>query len=375
MRVLLVSDAYYPYPSGVTEYVYNVAKYLKGIGHEVEILTLHYDGEEYEDNVYRVGYCKFFSLNGTNVTLPWGANISGEVKEFLEHKKYDVIHLNGPFFPNLSHFALQYANAPIVASFLSVTSRFTHIFSPFYKMLFSKINKKIDIKIGISSVAIDFIKPFFPGDYRFIPVGIDRKRFNPKAGFYKPMKKGEGSIKILFMGRLDKRKGLDILLKALSKLNNKIDYHLFVGGSSANRKYYEEMADRLNVKATFLGFIPAEDMGKVYSSADIYCSPAKGGETYGIVLVEAMSSGVPVIASDIPGYATVVKNGYNGVLAEANVESFASAIERLANNKEERIRLKMNGLKHAEKIDWNNVILEIEKAYKDAIKIHGGKLC
>lgn len=371
MKILLVSDAYYPYPSGVTEYVYNVAKYLRERGHKVDILTLHYDNEKQENDVYRVGYCKFFSLNGTNVTLPWGLSISAEIKKFLKEKKYDVIHLNGPFWPNISHFALKHGKGPIVASFLSVTSNFTHMFSPLYKALFHSINKKIDIKIGISSVAIDFIKPFFPGDYRFIPVGIDRTRFNPNAGFYEPMKTDNDTIKILFMGRLDKRKGLDILIRALSKLNGRINYQLFVGGNSKNRQKYEEMARKLNVKTKFLGFIPNEYMGKVYSSADIYVSPAKGGETYGIVLVEAMSSGVAVIASNIKGYATVIKNGYNGILSDVNPSAFANAIEQLAINKEERARLRENGLKHAESIDWKKIICEIEKAYIDAIAMQG----
>ena len=309
MKILLVSDAYYPYPSGVTEYVYSLAKYLRERKHRVDILTLHYDGEKEEEGVYRVGYCKFFGLNGTYVTLPWGINISREIREFLDKNNYDVIHLNGPFWPNISHFALQYAKAPVVASFLSVTSSITHIFAPAYKTLFSRVNKKIDVRLGISSVAIDFIKPFFPGDFRFIPVGVDRTRFKPHDDVYERMKSDDDLVKILFLGRLDKRKGLDILLGALSKLKGKVKFQLYVGGTGKNREMYEDMAKRLGVDAIFLGFIPNEDMGKVYSSADIYCSPAKGGETYGIVLVEAMSSGTPVIASDIPGYATVVKNG------------------------------------------------------------------
>ncbi|NIA23784.1 MAG: glycosyltransferase [Proteobacteria bacterium] len=371
MKILLVSDAYYPYPSGVTEYVYNVAKYLRERKHKVDILTLHYDDEKKERDVYRIGYCKFFNLNGTNVTLPWGLSISNEIKNFLREHKYNVIHLNGPFWPNISHFALKHAKAPIVSSFLSVTSGFTHIFSPLYRILFHNINRKIDVKIGISPVAINFIKPFFPGDYRFIPVGIDRTRFNPDAGFYEPMRTEKDTIKVLFMGRLDKRKGLDILIKALSRLNGMVNYKLFVGGNSKNRREYEEMAKKLNVKTKFLGFIPNEDMGKVYSSADIYVSPAKGGETYGIVLVEAMSSGVPVIASNIKGYATVVKDGYNGILTDVNPTAFANTIERLANSKDERMRLRENGLKYAENIDWKKVIILIEKAYTDAIDMHG----
>ncbi|RKX72604.1 hypothetical protein DRP43_00260 [candidate division TA06 bacterium] len=107
----------------------------------------------------------------------------------------------------------------------------------------------------------------------------------------------------------------------------------------------------------------------MFASADIYCSPAKRGETYGIVLIEAMASGTPIIASNISGYSTVIKNNYNGILSKPNPESFKEAIEKLATDKALQYRLKMNGISYSKLIDWKRIIKKIEKEYENAIII------
>jgi phosphatidylinositol alpha-mannosyltransferase len=369
MKVLLVSDAYYPYPSGVTEYVSNIAKYLKSSGHNVDILTLHYDNEVSEDGIIRVAYCKLFDLNGTRVTLPWSMHISSEVKRVMDKGEYDIVHLCGPFFPNISHFALKYSRFPNVATFLSVSSSIFKPVSYMYNIPFSHYNSKIDVRIGISRVAIDFIKPFFPGEYKLIPIGVDTERFNPDLNTYKPMKRKDKKLKILFLGRLDERKGLDILLKALSRLDKDIDYFLYIAGTSMKSKKYEIMAKEYKIPVKFLGFVSNKDIGKIFASADIYCSPAKRGETYGIVLIEAMASGTPIIASNISGYSTVIKNNYNGILSKPNPESFKEAIEKLAADKALQYRLKVNGISYSKLIDWKKIIKKIEKEYENAIII------
>ncbi|MCK4544670.1 glycosyltransferase family 4 protein [candidate division WOR-3 bacterium] len=375
MKVLIVTDAYYPYPSGVTEYSANIAKALRETGIKTDVLTLHYDDEKDEYNLIRVGYCKLFNLNKQRVTLPWSLKISEEVKRVINEGHYDIIHLNGPFCPNISYLALKYSNTANIATFHSAPLSIPRFTSLLHRMLFRSLIKKLDVRIGVSQVAVNFIKPYFPGEYSVIPCGVDTTIFNNNVSNFKDMNNYGDALKILFVGRLDKKKGLDILIKALSRLDGDIHYHLYIAGDSISRNKYQTMAIELNVPTTFLGYLyKGHGLENAYANADIYCAPTRGRETFGIVLIESMACGTPVIASDVDGYNLVIEDGENGILVESNPESFKKGIEKLARDKKLCNRLKRNGLEFARKHNWKNITKDLIMHYEKAIDISKKRL-
>ncbi len=364
MRVCIASDPYYPYPSGVTEYTYNLAKSLREKGHSVTILTLHYPDEEREEGVVRVGRVVFVPMNGTLTTVP--VLNPFVVKSFFERNKFDIVHLNGPFFPNISHWALKYSHSPCVATFH--TTGFQKVtFGARYFIKVFPFYKKLKALMGGSQVSVDFIKPYIPGDYVIVPCGVDMGRFTPTGKKHPEITKVKGK-KILFLGRHDTRKGLGQLLHAFKLLRKEMDVHLIVAGTGPEKSTCENFVKehKLTEHVHFFGFIPKEDIPSVYRSCDIYCSPALGGETFGIVLIEAMSSGIPVVASNIDGYRQVIKDGINGLLCNPySPEDIKDKISSLLSDNTLRIRLITEGLHTVSQYEWKRVSQRIYEIYED----------
>jgi phosphatidylinositol alpha-mannosyltransferase len=366
MNVCIVSDAYYPYPSGVSEHAHNLAEALRSKGHQATILTLHYPKEESEEDVKRIGRVLFIPMNGTIATVPF-LNPS-VVRAFFMNHAFDVVHLHGPFFPGLSHWALKYSPAPCIATFHTTGFSQVTIGSGLYQKLFP-FYKRLKARIGVSPVAVDFIKPYIPGAYEIVPNGVDTARFSPRVEEHKYVKTINGQ-KILFLGRLDTRKGLAQLLPAFKLLHKELDVHLFVAGSGPERGKYEKFVDdnNLNEHVHFLGFVPNEELASIYRSCDVYCSPALGGETFGIVLIEAMASGTPVAASRIAGYQQVISDGQNGLLFDPrSPDDIKEKLSLILTNDQRRKKLIREGLKSAKEYDWSNVADRILEIYRRAV--------
>jgi phosphatidylinositol alpha-mannosyltransferase len=371
MRICIVSDSYYPYPSGVSEHAHNLAETLRNKGHEVAILTLHYPKERIEEGVQRVGRVLFIPMNGTIATVPF-LNPS-VVRAFFMNSCFDVVHLHGPFFPGLSHWALKYSPAPCVATFHTTGFSQVTIGAGLYQRLFP-FYKWLKARIGVSPVAVEFIKPYIPGTYEIVPNGVDTSRFSPDVKEHGYVKKISGK-KILFLGRLDTRKGLAQLLPAFALLVKEMDVHLIVAGSGPERSRYEHFVDEHNLKGRvhFLGFIPNEDLASIYRSCDAYCSPALGGETFGIVLIEAMASGTPVAASRIAGYQQVINDGENGLLFDPrSPDDIKAKFSMMLADEELRRKLIDEGLRSAKSYDWSNVADRILEIYERAIEKSAG---
>ncbi|TES93090.1 MAG: glycosyltransferase family 1 protein, partial [Candidatus Cloacimonadota bacterium] len=357
----------YPYPSGVTEHVSNLAKTLREKGHTVTVITLHYPGEEIEEGVVRMGRVVFVPMNGTLTTLPLLNPLT--VKSFFDKNRFDIVHLNGPFFPNISHWALKYTHYPCIASFHSTGFRNLTFGARYYKRLFPFYNK-LKAYIGGSQVSADFIKPYLPGKYQIVPYGVDIERFTPSGKKHPEITKLKGK-KVLFLGRLDARKGLRQLLPTFNLIRKEMDAHLIVAGAGPEKPKYEHFVKKnsLTDYVHFLGFIPNEELASVYRSCDIYCSPALGGETFGIVLIEAMASGVPVVASNIDGYKEVIKDGYNGLLFNPHsTEDIKEKILTVLLNDSIRGNLVKEGLRAVKQYDWNCVTERILEIYLKVVR-------
>ena len=362
----MVTDAYYPYPCGLSEFVSHLSEKLRSFGHDVDIVATSFGSrEDAKYDVMRVGKVVFIPLNKSYATTPFGFDIPAKMKWIVREGAYDIIHLNGPVFPDLSFFALKYSNTKNVATFLTSSEEAKGYGSGIFKMIFGRINAKLDIRVAISENSKMINQMYIPGYYHIIPVGVDIERFNPNGEKLKEMMKNS----VLFVGRLDQRKGLHRLIKAFVHVKERIgDANLFVVGGGPLLKRYLKMVKEYAIDKSvhFLGVASNEMMPIYFRSPTVYTSPAEGRESFGIVLIEAMASGTAVIASDIAGYDKVIDHGQNGLLVDTDdPHEYARAIIEVMENKRLRRKLIDGGLRDVRtKYSWDIVARRYERLYE-----------
>jgi phosphatidylinositol alpha-mannosyltransferase len=266
----------------------------------------------------------------------------------------------------LPYLALKYSSAKNVITFHSAHegSLGYVLWEPVLEQYF----RKIDGMIAVSEVARDSVSKYFPGDYRIIPNGIDTHRFNPDV---KPMEELEKfSPKILFVGRFEPRKGLKYLLQAFPMVIKKFPAAklIVVGRGFLERYYRRYVEEHIKEHVIFCGHVSAEDLPRYYASCDIYCSPATGAESFGIVLLEAMATSKPIVASDIPGYKKVMTDGEEGLFFRVrNPESLAEKINILLSDKEKMHTMGKKGRETALVYDWRRVTKQVERFYEELL--------
>jgi phosphatidyl-myo-inositol alpha-mannosyltransferase len=228
--------------------------------------------------------------------------------------------------------------------------------------------KRLHACIAVSVPARDFISRYFPGDYRIVPNGIDTSRFHPDHPGVADLRTS-GMKTLLFVGRMEQRKGFGILLEAYAQLRRRrSDLRLVAVGDGPQRERYERQVDSFGIPdVLFSGRISNEMLPRYYTSADVFCSPATGGESFGIVLLEAMASGVPVLASAIPGFTAVIDGGKDGLLVPPNQPRvLAQAIDTLLQDEALCRAMSANGLRTAQQYDWHRVADSILDVYDEA---------
>lgn len=373
MKILLSSDSYYPHPGGVSEYMHFLGKYLEDLDNEVVILAPHYS-EPYHDDLKtrRIGKCFFFNGNKATITFTFHHKLPILVRNFVRNERFDIIHTNGPIGWNLPYWALHYSRAVNVATFHTA---FTGVnLYKFAKVFFKRMyHKKLHGVIYPSKTASLTTFPHFPIPYRIIPNGVDTERFHPEV---KPLEKFPADRpKILFLGRLDPRKGLDKLLKAYPLIKKRIeDALLIVVGAGPLMEQYKEMVPRrLRESVYFEGRVTGEMVPRYYATCDIYVSPATGGEVFGIVLTEAMATAKPVAASNIAGYNEVIEDGMNGLLFDQNNPyDIADKVIRILEDSRLRNRLSTNARNFAVKLSWRNIAARVMAYYESLLQRQRG---
>jgi phosphatidylinositol alpha-mannosyltransferase len=217
---------------------------------------------------------------------------------------------------------------------------------------------------------MEYVNRHLPGDYRIIPNGIDTEHFR----FDGPARSEfvDGKINILFVGRLEQRKGLGYLLNACAKIKRSFPNFrlIIVGPGTVLRLRYEKLVEKMELtdNVVFVGFVSSDELPSYYRSADIFCAPATGGESFGIVLLEAMACGKPVVATSIQGYASVLANGEEGLLVPPqNAESLAKALLKLLHDKSLRLQMGSKGIVKAERYSWPNVAQQVMDYYNSLL--------
>src|SRR6185369_5553241 len=303
---------------------------------------------------------------GSIGTLTFSPRYVSQVRELLDRERFDVLHLHEPFVPLLSLFLLRESRSVNIATFHAYAG-----FSPSYEVG-SRVMKdhaaRLHGRIAVSAAARHFIDRFFPGDYKIIPNGVDIPRF---AGAVPLARWQDGTPNVLFVGRHEPRKGLLDLLKA-HRILRRTGYEnrlLVVGSGPQEREARRYVAVRGLKGVEFLGKVSDAEKAQLYRTADVFVSPATGGESFGIVLLEAMAAGTAIVCSDIHGYKGVVRRDREGLLVPPrDKKALAGALARVLGDDTLRESMAESGMKRAQEFSWPRVTAKVEDYYGFVIR-------
>jgi phosphatidylinositol alpha-mannosyltransferase len=367
VKIGLVSPYVYPLPGGVTQHVRFLYENLRLRGHEVRILTSsHGLQRSSEGDVIRLG--KGFSMpsNGSVGTITISPRYVSQARDLLDQERFDLLHFHEPFVPFLSLVLLNQSQSVNVGTFHAYGG-----WSPAYqfgKRAMRSYAERLHGRIAVSAAARHFIDRYFPGDYKVIPNGVDIDRFQKAV----PLTRWQdGTKNILFVGRFEPRKGVLDLLKAYRILRKTgCDCRLLlVGGGPQEREARRYVATRRLQGVHFLGRVTDDERNQLFRTADVYCSPATGRESFGIVLLEAMAAGAPIVASDIHGYKGVVRRGREALLVPPkDHKELAVALGRLLSDRELARTMAENGPRRAEEFSWPRVTAKVDDYYGFVIR-------
>jgi phosphatidyl-myo-inositol alpha-mannosyltransferase len=368
MKILLVSPFDFGHAGGVNEHIRQLDRQFTAIGHQTRILaaTSPDVGEIDDGHVYRLGVSVPVPANGSISRITLSPFIGGKIKQFLSSERFDVIHLHEPLAPMLNLLVLMHSQTTNVGTFHAARS--SDLKYMYIKAILDMFFDKLDARIAVSETARELVDLYFPAHFDIVPNGIALERYDPNT---KPLPQfRDGRKNILFVGRFDEsRKGFRFLARAMPMVRSQYpDARLIVVGHGDPAPYQRYLQQQGIDDVVFAGVVSDEMLPRYYASADVFCAPSTGGESFGLVLLEAMAIGAPVVASAIPGYSGVIRNGRDGVLVEPKDEhALAMALVRVLADVELRERLRTSGLEHVQQYSWQRVAEQVLEVYARAI--------
>ena len=364
----MVSPYDFTWPGGVTAHVSQLARELSLLGHQVQVLAPHSPSRECPDP-------ESFVPLGRSVPVPSGGSIARvslswwlyrRIRALLEQESYDIIHLHEPLAPILPLFVLEHSNAVNIGTFHAYCSR-QHLYRLGHPIV-KRWHQRLHGRIAVSPAAMSYVQRGFPMEYKIIPNGIDVDHFaqgvEPWPQFH------DGKTNLLFVGRLEKRKGLKYLLEAYSRLKWELPNIrlIVVGPGNLDKDSHRILAASNPQDVVLAGRVSYDHLARYYATADIFCAPATGAESFGIVLLEAMAAGKPIVASDIDGYNGIIRHGRQGLLfPKRDTEAMASALKYLVLNPGLAQQLGKAGRTMVEQYRWSSVAKQVESYYYDCI--------
>jgi phosphatidyl-myo-inositol alpha-mannosyltransferase len=375
MKIALVSPYDFSYPGGVVRHIISLENHLTRMGHTVKIIApASKPVEGYGDRFIAIGTPRPVPTSGSIARITISLNLTDKVKTVLESENFDIIHLHEPLAPTLCITVLRLSKTVNIGTFHASESRPSYRWTKpiFLSGLYKKWYRKLDGRIAVSKPAGDFISRHFPSgnNIEIIPNGVELEKFCPAIPPLPQYR--DDKTNILFVGRLEKRKGLEYLLKAyrLIKPDCPNIRLIIVGPGTRLRGKYEKMVSEADLTdVIFAGGVDEKEKARYFSTADVFCAPATGHESFGIVLLEAMATGKPVVASNISGYATVINNQVEGLLVPPKQEvPLAQALAALIKNSEQRQEMGRRGLSRAQTYGWDKVSRRVMEYYDQVLK-------
>jgi len=363
LRIGIVCPYSWDFPGGVQNHIRDLAEFLINNGHHVEVLAPATESEDLPDYLISAGKAVSIPYNGAVARVLFGVGANSRVRSWINEGNFDLLHLHEPAIPSLSLLACWAGEGAMVGTFHAAAKYQKAIVA--IGPILEPVIEKLSARIAVSESARLTLTAHLETDAIVIPNGIYADNY--RDGLAHPEWQGNT---IGFLGRFEEdRKGLPVLLDALPIISRFIpDIRVLIAGPGDSDEVLEKVDPQLRNRVDFLGKISEAAKADFLASVSLYIAPNTGGESFGIILAEAMAGGAAVVASDIPAFADVLGNGQFGALFESeNSESLAKVVIDLLRDHNKREELANAGAIHAQRFDWSQVGEEIFEVYELAM--------
>ncbi len=347
-------------PGGVQNHVRDLAEFLIAAGHDISVLAPVIDETIIPNYVTSAGKPIAIPYNGAVARVLFGPIAFARVRQWIAQGDFDILHLHEPAIPSISLLACWAAEGPMVGTFHAAAKRQKAIFA--IGPILEPVIEKLSARIAVSEAARETLTEHLETDAVVIPNGIYADRYRDGV----PQSRWQGNT-LGFIGRFEEpRKGLSVLVDALPIISRFApDVRVFVAGPGDTKDVIESIDPQLRSRFTFLGKISEKDKADFLASISLYIAPNTGGESFGIILAEALAGGATVVASDIPAFDSLLNHGQYGELFESESSTdLAKRVVDLLRDNERRLELGKEGKKHAQQFDWKVVAEQIFSIYE-----------
>jgi phosphatidylinositol alpha-mannosyltransferase len=374
VKIALVSPYDWAVPGGVNGHVSYLAANFMRRGHDVTVVapSSKQTGRE-PPWVTIVGHSSIgLPASGSVANVSLSYNLGQRVKRLLAREGFDVVHIHEPFMPLLPFQFVRYSPATNIVTFHAAREGGSRLYA-YSKFIIRPWLGNIHGRIAVSFASLRMIGKHFPERYRVIPNGVECAMFAEAEPLPQYL---DGKRNILYLGRLEKRKGLPTLLEAYRRLKQRLpDTRLIVvGGDGGLRQGAERFVYQNKIQdVVFVGYVSEEEKARYFKTADVYCAPNTGGESFGLVLLEAMAAGTPVVASRIEGFADVLTDEQEGLLvAVRDSEAMCEALARLLRDDGAREAMGRAGARTSQAFSWDRMSGLILRYYEDVANVRDG---
>lgn len=368
LKVGLVCPYAWDVPGGVRSHVSDLALTLRSRGHRVNVLAPVEEDASIPDWVTDGGRPVAVPYNGSVARLSFGVKATRRVRAWIREGDFDIVHIHEPLAPSLSVLTCWAARGPLVATWHSSHDRSRVLTAGYY--VAQTAMEKLRGSIAVSEEARRTLVGFVGGDAVLIPNGVRVKEFVPDDDDRQRRRQ------LLFLGRVEEpRKGLAVLIDALSRILAQVpDLNVVVAGPGDSEDLRKDIPDDVDRAITFLGTVSDEHKQELLRESQVYVAPHTGGESFGIVLVEAMAAGACVVASDLPAFRQVLEDGQAGILFPVkDSAALGEAVVSVLHDDARRRALVVRGHARAGQYDWDSVVDDVLEVY-ESVRVPGEKV-
>lgn len=366
MKIALVSPYDWAVPGGVNNHIAHLAEQFVALGHEPHIVAP--SSKRVSGDICpltSIGRPIPLRVSGSVARISLSLRTAGFVRRVLERGEFDIVHVHEPFMPQLPIQFLRYSTAVNVGTWHAARDK--NLIYLYGRRLIKRWVRKLDGKIAVSAAAVKHVEKYFPGYYNVIPNGVDVEHFARDAASLPEF--SDGKRNVLFVGRPEKRKGLRYLVRAFVGVQRAVpDSRLIVVGAGKFDRY-EAAVRRAGLRdVVFRSYVPFDELPRYHHTAHVFCAPATGFESQGIVLLEAMAAGMPIVASNIEGYAGVLTHGVEGLLTRPeDAQALADALIDLLRDPARCAEMALRGRDRAKHYSWDRIGQQVLSYYERLI--------
>jgi phosphatidylinositol alpha-mannosyltransferase len=366
VKIGLVSPYDLAVPGGVNNHVHHLAERFAAVGHEVRIIAPSSRLSGLSPHAIVLGSPRAIPAGGSVARMSLSPRLAAPVRSILAEERFDVVHVHEPLVSFLPITFLRFSEAINVGTFHAARESGARLYA-YTRRLLKAGFRRLDGKIAVSQAAARLVQGHFAGYYNIIPNGVEVERFAAPQAPIPGL--DDGMVNILFVGRLEKRKGLRYLLRGFEIVKaQRPDTRLVVVGSqdARQKQAYERLVRESGLRdVVFAGYVSNEDLPRYHHSAQIFCAPNTGNESQGIILLEAMAAGKPVVASNLNGFAEVITHGVEGLLVRPQDGSaLGQALLELVDNPDLRAQMGAKSSERARHYSWERVSQQVLSYYE-----------